>query len=168
MVKSKSKSLTFALKPENPLSNNESKYKPRSEKLGDEDDGVDEAYGMLYILEDEDEEKLDRAEGVPYAYVKRELDIELVTKEGGVGQGEIVNALVYVDEKRLGEGVCKEEYVARMNRGIRDAVGKGMEREYVEKVLRRFVREEEVNGVVVDPFHPEKVGDVGYEESEGL
>ena len=31
-------------------------------------------YGMLYTLEPEDEALLDRAEGVPYAYLKRELD----------------------------------------------------------------------------------------------
>lgn len=149
------------------------------DRVEDESDGkqVDVVYGMLYILQEEDEEKLDKAEGVPYAYFKRELDVELISKASASSQsttskdakGEVVKALVYVDEKRLGEGVCKEEYVARMNRGIRDAMGKGMERAYVERVLRRFVREEDVDvDGVEDPFHPEKMGDGGYEEEEGL
>jgi gamma-glutamylcyclotransferase len=124
-------------------------------------------YGMLYTLEPEDETLLDRAEGVPHAYFKRELDVELISKDSDEGKGstgstslidakgEVVKVLVYVDEKRLGEGICKEEYVARINRGIKDAMEKGMERTYVEKVVRPFVREEEVGGVVVDPFHPE-------------
>ena len=56
-------------------------------------------------------------------------------------KGRFVKALVYVDEKRLGEGTCKEEYVARINRGIKDAMEKGMGRTYVENVLRPFVRE---------------------------
>lgn len=115
-------------------------------------------YGMLYTLEPDDEENLDIAEGVPYAYFKRELDVELVSKEVGDGseKGETVKALVYVDEKRLGEGVCKEEYVARINRGVRDAVWKGMSKEYVEMYIKPFVREEEVDDEtrVKDPFHP--------------
>jgi hypothetical protein len=121
-------------------------------------------YGMLYTLEEEDEENLDVAEGVPYAYLKRELDVVLVTKEGGGGKGEVVKALVYVDEKRVGKGVCKEEYVARMNRGIRDAMAKGMDREYVDRYIRPFVREEKVHGEreVHDPFHPNNLE--AYEE----
>jgi hypothetical protein len=43
-----------------------------------------------------------------------------------------------------------------MNRGIRDAVEKGMPRSYVEGVLRKWVRDVEVvdGGEVEDPFHP--------------
>jgi hypothetical protein len=75
------------------------------------------------------------------------------------GEGKFVKALVYVDVARPGEGVCKEEYVGRMNRGIRDAVAKGMPESYVRGVLRRWVREEEVkgDGEVEDPFHPDKM-----------
>lgn len=69
-----------------------------------------------------------------------------------------MQALVYVDEKRLGEGKAWPEYVARMNRGIRDAVAKGMEGGYVEGVLRPFVPEptkgEGEEGEIEDPFHP--------------
>lgn len=140
-------------------------------------------YGMLYTLEDQDEENLDIAEGVPYAYSKRELDIELVSKGGARvggsnaaeevtaktrGKPEVVEALVYVDEKRLGEGICKEEYVGRMNRGITDAVGKGMDKSWVQRVIRPFVREEEVNGEVGDPFHPSNVTNGEAYEDECL
>lgn len=62
-------------------------------------------YGILYTLEGEDEEILDLAEGVPSAYTKHLLEIELLTP----AEGE-VSALVYVDERRLGEGVCRNEY----------------------------------------------------------
>jgi len=122
-------------------------------------------YGMLYVLEDQDEENLDIAEGVPYAYYKRELDIELVSKDSENG-GQVVKALVYVDERRLGEGICKEEYVHRMNRGIRDAKSKGLEDEWVRRYIRPFVREEEVtdDGEVEDPFHPSKSEETYDEE----
>ncbi|KAH8798873.1 hypothetical protein F5882DRAFT_394766 [Hyaloscypha sp. PMI_1271] len=114
----------------------------------------DLVYGLLYTLQPADEALLDRAEGVPRSYTKHVLDVELVVpgKEGK----ERVKALVYVDEVRTGTGVCKEEYVARMNRGIRDAVAKGMPRSYVEGVLRKWVRDVEVadGEEVGDPFHP--------------
>lgn len=111
----------------------------------------DKVYGLLYTLQPQDEELLDRAEGVPDCYTKYLLDVEIV-REGKVE--EVVKALVYVDEARKGTGVCKEEYVGRMNRGIRDAVERGMPDEYVQNVLRKWVRDEEVRDEVGDPFHP--------------
>jgi gamma-glutamylcyclotransferase len=126
-------------------------------------------YGMLYTLEPSDERALDLAEGVPHAYTKHVLDVEVISRSSasldgereassGMGSGkerELVKALVYVDETRLEEGICKEEYVGRMNRGIRDAVGKGMETKYVEGVIRRFVMAAEVDEEKIgDPFHP--------------
>jgi gamma-glutamylcyclotransferase len=111
----------------------------------------DVVYGLLYTLEPEDEALLDRAEGVPKSYTKHDLDVEILTGE----KKGMVKALVYVDEIRKGTGTCKEEYVARMNRGIKDALEKGMPRWYVEDVLRKWVREEEVgDGKIGDPFHP--------------
>ncbi|KAF4614336.1 hypothetical protein G7Y89_g15401 [Cudoniella acicularis] len=119
-----------------------------------EEDGCgneEKVIGMLYLLSEEDEEYLDTAEGVPYAYTKHMLPISLSSPSP---ETQTVQALVYVDEKRLGHGICKEEYVARMNRGIKDAVEKGMSEVYVREVLRKWVREEEVPGVVVDPYWP--------------
>ncbi|KAE9374557.1 hypothetical protein N431DRAFT_438001 [Stipitochalara longipes BDJ] len=112
-------------------------------------------YGLLYTLETEDEALLDRAEGVPRAYTKHLLDVEIVSS-GHQTEKEVVKALVYVDLVRTGTGVCKEEYVGRMNRGIRDAVEKGMPRAYVESVLRKWVRDEDVEDEVGDPFHPKQ------------
>jgi gamma-glutamylcyclotransferase len=134
----------------------------------------DVVYGLLYLLHDpEDERALDRSEGVPEAYTKHFLSVTLLSVEESesepnkslAGQDKMrdggVKALVYIDLKRQGEGVCKEEYVGRMNRGIRDAVRKGMPESYVEGVIRPFVREEEVldegEGEVEDPFHPDKM-----------
>ena len=137
----------------------------------------DSVIGMLYMLSPSDEETLDRAEGVPHAYTKHHLPISILTpppnpstlKGGVLAHPRIpldpeytpapgpttVEALVYIDARRLEEGVCKEEYVHRMNRGIKDAVAKGMSQEYVKQVMRRFVREEEVLKAeeVKDPFH---------------
>lgn len=45
-----------------------------------------------------------------------------------------------------------DRYVARMNRGIGDAVEKGMPESYVKDVLRKWVRDEEVPPEVHDPF----------------
>lgn len=117
---------------------------------------------MLYTLSPADERALDRAEGVPYAYVKQMHTVQLL----GLDAGKTVEALVYVDVARLGNGVCQEEYVARMNRGIKDAVEKGMPKAYVEGMMRKWVRDEEVNDdwEMVDPFHPENMKNG---ESEG-
>jgi hypothetical protein len=117
-----------------------------------QDSEANKVYGLLYTLEPDDEALLDRAEGVPRSYTKHLLDIEIVS--GVRTEKEVVKALVYVDLIRTGTGVCKEEYVGRMNRGIRDAVEKGMPRAYVESVLRRWVRDEDVGDEVGDPFHP--------------
>lgn len=75
----------------------------------------DHVIGMLYTLLPTDEEKLDLAEGVPFAYVKQMHDVSLLDGEGKE-TGERRKALVYVDVERTGEGVCKEEYVGRINR----------------------------------------------------
>lgn len=59
-----------------------------------------------------------------------------------------VRALVYVDELRTNRGRINAEYIGRMNRGIREAVGLGLPEEWVGKVLRRDVSE----GVEVDEW----------------
>lgn len=67
-------------------------------------------YGLLYELEAEDEKALDVAEGVPHSYVKMMLTVassEAATLLGG--RRSEVQALVYVDTMRTGEGACKEE-----------------------------------------------------------
>ena len=129
-------------------------YSLSSNSIQGREKDEDRVYGLLYTLEEEDERLLDRAEGVPASYTKHLLDVEIISRQGEEGEEGMVKALVYVDERRRGTGVCKEEYVGRMNRGIRDAVDKGMPRSYVENVLRKWVRDEDVGNEVGDPFHP--------------
>ncbi|CZT46304.1 uncharacterized protein RSE6_06714 [Rhynchosporium secalis] len=127
------------------------------EMKGGGEEGGDRVYGILYVLQEEDESALDIAEGVPSAYEKVDLGVEMLSEEeegkDAKGGGE-VKVLVYVDLKRAGEGVCRDEYVARMNRGIRDAIKKGLPQSYVDGVLRKWVRDEEIpgDGEIKDPF----------------
>lgn len=123
----------------------EQKGKGVMQDIGEE---VSEVYGMLYLLPTEDEERLDRYEGVPWAYEKVYLEADWVshtqavsTNGGTYVREELtpVKVLVYIDYKRVKEGKPKEEYVGRMERGIRDAVGNwGMSEEYADRVMRRF------------------------------
>lgn len=94
-------------------------------------------YGVLYELTDVDEDLLDIYEGVPDAYEKLELNVEVV---GSNGKEECVVALVYVDSKRIETAQPREEYVGRMNRGIDEATKEwGLPKWYVDKVMRRFI-----------------------------
>jgi gamma-glutamylcyclotransferase len=96
-------------------------------------------YGLLYELGGEggaDEAALDGYEGVSWVYKKVFLPVKVLADNGRV-LGE-VQALVYVDPK-TGTGTCKEEYVGRMNRGLKDAIEKGVPAAWVEKVIRPFV-----------------------------
>lgn len=116
--------------------------------LEDSDEEASEVYGMLYLLPTGDEERLDRYEGVPWAYEKAYLEAdwvsrtEAVSTNGGTYVREEltpVKVLVYVDRKRVKDGKPKEEYVGRMERGIRDAVENwGMSEQYAVRVMRRF------------------------------
>ncbi|KAF2264015.1 hypothetical protein CC78DRAFT_252220 [Lojkania enalia] len=107
-------------------------------------------FGLVYALTDTDERVLDRNEGVPYAYTKEILTCDFWSSKG---DGKAVDVsgdptrrekiLVYIDRVRTGKSMPREEYVYRMNRGIRDAVERGVPREYVDGVVRVFVPEEE-------------------------
>ncbi|KAL7795790.1 hypothetical protein V8C37DRAFT_373451 [Trichoderma ceciliae] len=122
------------------------KRKIRMEDTGSEEGKV---YGMLYLLPVEDEERLDRYEGVPWAYEKVHLEADWVSSTKVMKKDEYgedveeeltpVKVLAYVDRKRTREGKPKEEYVARMERGIQDAVQNwGLSEEYADRVMRRF------------------------------
>jgi gamma-glutamylcyclotransferase (GGCT)/AIG2-like uncharacterized protein YtfP len=91
----------------------------------------DHVLGTVYDLSKFDEQELDRFEGVANGAYRKEL--MPVT----VGTG-ILRCLVYVDPVTE-EGMPKEEYIARINNGIRDA---GFPGEYVSSYLRKFVPEE--------------------------
>ncbi|KAI1079060.1 hypothetical protein F5B20DRAFT_191376 [Whalleya microplaca] len=115
-------------------------------------------YGLLYRLHPDDEATLDACEGVPWAYERRFLDVILVPDkarakvraEAGAGAKiEIegarahARALVYVDFERVKPSTPRREYVARMNRGIHEAVAEwGLSETYVEDVMRPFLIDE--------------------------
>ena len=57
-------------------------------------------------------------------------------------QGTKKDVLVYIDRKRVADNDPQEEYIHRMNMGIKDAVsGAGIPFAYVQKVLRPFIPE---------------------------
>ncbi|KAI9646721.1 hypothetical protein NHQ30_004718 [Ciborinia camelliae] len=125
-------------------------------------------YGLLYTLTPADEETLDIDEGVPFAYTKTYLPITPLlpispsppssslslstscfhsgfkaglTKTPPKVQTQ-VQALTYIDTVRTSPSNPMPEYIHRMNRGIRDAVSKGMEMSYVMDVMRVFIPKE--------------------------
>ncbi|EME44249.1 hypothetical protein DOTSEDRAFT_71926 [Dothistroma septosporum NZE10] len=129
--------------------------KPQARVHEDQHDYTNEVWGLVYSLEISDEHRLDGNEGVPIAYKKewikcehwpvetshdnnskdRAPDLEKEPKE--------TEMLVYINRDSRQVGKIKDEYIHRMNKGIRDAVKEGMPSEYVKQVLRKFVPEKE-------------------------
>ncbi|KAL1963233.1 hypothetical protein VTN77DRAFT_8558 [Rasamsonia byssochlamydoides] len=52
-----------------------------------------------------------------------------------------ITVLVYVDEEHVRVGPPKTEYIARMNRAIRESVELGLPRDWVDSVMRKFIPE---------------------------
>lgn len=109
-------------------------------------DEVSEVWGMIYALPPSDEAKLDINEGVPFSYQKQQLKVEIWFEESAGGKngdtlqpGRWETVLCYVDATRVEEAKPKDEYVHRINMGIRDARSKGMPEAYVDKYLRPFI-----------------------------
>ena len=72
-----------------------------------------------------------------------------------------IRALVYVDEQRTQPGTINAEYIGRMNRGIDEAVKLGMQGDWVDEVMRKWIPK----GIYVD--NEGYVGtDQGYVEAE--
>ncbi|KAL6800608.1 hypothetical protein GGI42DRAFT_343489 [Trichoderma sp. SZMC 28013] len=127
--------------------NDDDKGKSRMKDGTEQVQEDNQVYGMLYLLPVEDEERLDRYEGVPWDYEKLHIEASWVSNTDRVDGGEQrageeltpVKVLAYVDRQRVTEGRPKEEYVERMERGIEDAVENwGMSEEYADRVMRRF------------------------------
>jgi gamma-glutamylcyclotransferase (GGCT)/AIG2-like uncharacterized protein YtfP len=90
--------------------------------------GGDSVLGTVYELTEADERNMDRFEGVARgSYRKEILAVEV--------HGARLSCLVYIDPVTE-EGLPREEYIVRINKGIRDA---GFPHEYVERCLRPFV-----------------------------
>ena len=94
----------------------------------------DLVYGLVYEISPSDEASLDRSEGVPEAYTKESVGIEL--RLANNGKEVFGQCLVYIDERRVEQGEPWEEYVHRMNMGINDAVAQGLPEWYIEKYMR--------------------------------
>jgi gamma-glutamylcyclotransferase len=108
---------------------------------------TDEVWGLIYELHLEDEARLDLNEGVPYAYEKRVIEVEF-WKKGSIPvpgelppSEEVVEMLVYIDfQRNSGEGnKPQDEYVHRMNEGIRDALKEGVPARYIDEVVRAYI-----------------------------
>jgi gamma-glutamylcyclotransferase len=110
-----------------------------------------EVWGLVYSLTPVDIDRLDKNEGVPWAYTKEIHEIEFwpsssknadfveTSIEIGKVQPVKANALVYIDRQRVEEGEPREEYIYRMNHGIIDALKVGIPPLYIEQVMRRFI-----------------------------
>ena len=66
-----------------------------------------------------------------------------------------IRALVYVDELRTTRGVISQEYIGRMNRGIKESVKLGLPQGWVDGVMRKFIPE---------GIHVSDVGYIGTDE----
>lgn len=118
---------------------------------------LDTVEGLCFLLSRKDEERLDRNEGVhmvPSAYEKEYLDVTVYpssplivgrrvrevddfihgvsfrSPDGTKGDGEEVEALVYMSYRDIGDGPPKSEYVHRLDAGRRDAILLGVPRLY--------------------------------------
>ena len=122
--------------------------------------------GLVYRLSLTDEASLDKSEGVPTAYQKETLYVELSTtpiehvaravpelakeleapprhdNSGGFQhhfRGQITPVLVYLSPVHVQEGKPWDEYINRMNAGIIDARKLGLTDHYIKLYLRRYI-----------------------------
>jgi gamma-glutamylcyclotransferase len=99
-------------------------------------------WGLVFCLSKSDEALLDRYEGVPYAYIKENLNVDHWPADNGNSNSNTVSqasksltALVYVDVNNTTTGNINSEYVFRMGNGLRDALSSGIPLNYIVEVL---------------------------------
>ncbi|KAF9773190.1 hypothetical protein IL306_009036 [Fusarium sp. DS 682] len=98
--------------------------------------------GLLYLIPSDDEEKLDGYEGVPWAYQKFLVEVKWANAKKE--EDETLKAIVYVDELMVEEDAPQEEYIGRMEDGIKDAIENwGLDENYANRVMRRFWTDED-------------------------
>lgn len=102
-----------------------------------------EVWGLVYSLEPEDEDALDGNEGVPVAYRKEHLECDFFENHGDKQDITVdpkeIDMLVYINRKLTTPSDPKEEYIYRMNMGIKDALQEGVPSKYVDQVMRKFI-----------------------------
>ena len=136
----------------------------------------DHVEGLVYRLNRTDEANLDRNEGVPTAYQKYSLPIELFTTpiehvaravpqlakeleasepyttqiplqdQSLTPRGQFTKALVYLSTNHVQESKPRDEYIDRMNAGIIDARKLGVSDVYIRHHLRRYIRDRALPG----------------------
>ncbi|KAF5130808.1 uncharacterized protein G6M90_00g060700 [Metarhizium brunneum] len=129
--------------------------------------------GLVYEIEETDEEKLDISEGVSKgAYEKQHMQVRVklaccslyrrsvpwIVSRGGPCRvrksakhshrkttatidRETDNVLVYISLVHVVDSSPKEEYIDRINRGLKDAASLGMDDDYIRNCIRPFVPE---------------------------
>ncbi|KHO00180.1 AIG2 family protein [Metarhizium album ARSEF 1941] len=131
--------------------------------------------GLVYEIEETDEEKLDISEGVAKgAYEKQHMQVRVklaccslyrrsvpwIVARGGPCRvrksakhshrrttttttidRDTDNVLVYMSLVHVVDSSPKEEYIDRINRGLKDAACLGMEDDYIRNCIRPFVPE---------------------------
>ena len=120
-----------------------------------------QVWGLVYSLQPSDEARLDSNEGVPVAYTKEMLKCEFWPASGDQddesskvvkmtrAKREKKDLLVYINRDAVTPSKPKEEYVYRMNMGIKDAIKEGVPEGYVEEIMRKYIPEVEEVGEVV-------------------
>ncbi|KAF3939706.1 hypothetical protein ABW19_dt0206817 [Dactylella cylindrospora] len=114
--------------------------------------------GLCYLLTEQDEARLDRAEGVPTAYIKKMLDAEffpgpvnllgrtvtnivrrselpssdLPLEPQGQQKGEMTQVMVYLSVEYIQSDRPWDEYIHRMKLGLQEALRLGISPAYVE------------------------------------
>ncbi|KAF2664125.1 hypothetical protein BT63DRAFT_101528 [Microthyrium microscopicum] len=122
-------------------------------------------YGLCYRLNSDDEAALDRYEGVPHAYKKEYLDVEFfaaapelfdmkvmdILADREIDQIEILpvpeskesvvgTQLVYISREYVQPGSPWDEYIVRMENGIKEALRQGIPESYVEESIRPWLQ----------------------------
>lgn len=105
------------------------------------DGAEDVVWGILYTLRPFDEELLDKQEGIPWAYSKVDMDVEAIgiTEDGRGTRREVVRALVYIDRERTQESYPWPEFMLKMNKGIQEAVERGLPTPWADRVVRPYM-----------------------------
>ena len=98
----------------------------------------DIVYGFVFELSASDKRSLDNHEDL--AYERLYIPVDLVPMNDTIDRRS-VKSLIYVDVERKREREPVEEYIYRMNMGIRDALKEGIPAEYIKKYLRPSIPE---------------------------
>jgi len=132
-----------------------------------------DSWGLVYDVSQEDIKRLDENEGVEWgSYDRVSLKVDFWRKDnidqelhnhgqeaisGGMDDVDIFNLkptkiemYVYVNPRRTDVGKPYQEYIVRMNNGIRDALPLGLPKNYTETILRHFIPVMEVQKDVED------------------